>query len=410
MNKLKKLMACVCAVVMAVSMLTACGKDDSSKKTEGKITTSQITTSPNEIDYDKLVIPEKKLVIDGKEVDTTDLVVMTINDKYKVTYDQYRLFYFTAITQAEIDFSTLDEDKWDEAFKLVKDYVEDYIKRYYVDLILAEQNGVEVTEDIKNSVEVEYQKAVAEHKNEENFKKLLYSQYYTPELWKELLTAQLLYNETNEKLYGEGGTYYMSKDQFKEFAKTDDYACAKHILVTFSSLAEIAEEDKQKYDEGSLTEKLQYKEKAYDKLSEDEKKALEPKAKEKIQEILEKVKNGEDFDKLIDEYGWDPGMVTYKEGYFLTENTSFVKEFIDATFALKPGEYSDIVESSFGYHIIKRMPVEEDYIEKNLDDRYEEHYQEVMILKDSELREAILNDMKITFCDEYSKFTIDSVN
>lgn len=411
MNKMKRLLACCLAVVMTASVLAGCGDKDESKK-DTSVTTSQITTSTSEeeIDYDKLVIPDKKLVIDGEEVDTENLVVMTINGEYEVGYDLYRLMYHTVMTQAEIDYSQLDEDKWNEAYALVKAYVEDYIKRYYIDYIIAKENGVEVTEEIEKEVEEAYQEACESYDGEENFTKLLLSEYYTPELWKELYTAQLLYKETYSKLYGEDGKYYVTEDEFRDFAKTDEYACAKHILVTFASQAEVSEDDKEEYDEGSLYDKLVLKEEAYDELSEDEQKACDEKAKEVIEEVLKKVKNGDDFDELISEYGWDYGMVTNAKGYFITKNTSFVQEFLDTTFALKEGETSDIVETSYGYHIIKREKVDMDYVEENFDDLYEEYYDEYISATDNDQRQKINDEMKLTYCDEYEKFAYNSVN
>ena len=54
-----------------------------------------------------------------------------------------------------------------------------------------------------------------------------------------------------------------------------------------------------------------------DKLAEAEKKA---------NEILERAKNGEDFDALIKEYNEDPGMESNQDGYFFTDG-----EMVSAT-------------------------------------------------------------------------------
>lgn len=80
-------------------------------------------------------------------------------------------------------------------------------------------------------------------------------------------------------------------------------------------------------------------------------------AKKKIDEIAAKVKNGEDFAKLADEYSEDPGNERdgKKQGGDLGwfSRGRMVQEFENAAFKLKPGEVSEPVETYYGYHLIK---------------------------------------------------------
>lgn len=75
-------------------------------------------------------------------------------------------------------------------------------------------------------------------------------------------------------------------------------------------------------------------------------------------DIIEKIKKGEDFDKLMNEYSKDPGLTSYPDGYTFTTG-EMVAEFEKAAFALKENEVSDIVKTPYGYHIIKKLPLAE---------------------------------------------------
>jgi peptidyl-prolyl cis-trans isomerase C len=112
-------------------------------------------------------------------------------------------------------------------------------------------------------------------------------------------------------------SYYDShKDEFK----TQDMIKARHILVRVDSSA-----------------------------SDDEKK----KAKERIELYLKKIEDGEDFAKLASDFSDDPGSKAKGGDLGFFPRGRMVKPFEDAAFSLKPGETSGIVETQFGFHIIK---------------------------------------------------------
>ena len=220
---------------------------------------------------------------------------------------------------------------------------------------LAEQYGVTLTDEQKAAIESDEQSFIEQYGGEEGFAAELAKLGLRRETYERITRANYLYQNLYQLYQTEGSALYASDEDLAVYAADQGYITADHILLATKDTA--------------TGEALSDEQKA-------EKKAL-------AEELAEKLRSytGDDlasyFAELADEYSEDPGRASYPSGYTFTTG-SMVQEFEDAAYALSEGEVSDIVESSFGYHILLRLPldkaaaaetVREDYFSSLIDEQ-----------------------------------------
>ncbi len=85
-------------------------------------------------------------------------------------------------------------------------------------------------------------------------------------------------------------------------------------------------------------------------------------ARKRTKELLARVQKGEDFAEVARTSSEDPGTAPSGGDLGFFSRGQMVSGFEQAAFALRPGEVSDVVESEFGYHIIRVDDVDGDRV------------------------------------------------
>ncbi len=189
------------------------------------------------------------------------------------------------------------------------------------------ETGIEFTEEDKTQLEADIASMQEQMGGEAAYNSQLAMLGTTPEAFKILYEKNMVAAKLYDKLV-EDGTLAVSDDDVKNYI-SENYIKAQHILFMTQdpTTGEI-------YDEATAQSKRYVAE-----------------------DTLAKIKAGEDFAKLMNELSEDTGLATYPDGYEFTKG-EMVPQFEEAAFALEENQVSDIVETSYGYHIIKRLPFE----------------------------------------------------
>ncbi len=158
-----------------------------------------------------------------------------------------------------------------------------------------------------------------------------------------IIEAKMSY--LRDYLYGAGGTEPIS-DNVKNEYYNNNYARIKQIFFYTANKPVTDDEGNYVYNESGYVETRDYTEQ---ELTEQKKKASS---------VMTSLTAGQDFDLLMASQNEDDAAKTYPNGYYITKASQYVKEVVDAAFSLDEGEFI-MVESEYGIHIVKRLPLEE---------------------------------------------------
>lgn len=410
---IKKITAVTAALIMAASMLCGCSKSDKKDSSSAAETTtaaeSTAESAVSDSSSENSELPVASLTIDGEKVDTSDLVMLTVDGR-DVKFDEFRYYYFTAIQQLTQGYGTTLEQiaSTEEGFKNLLERVVTNIKQDYVTYALCDENGITLSDEEIAANEESYNSYKENAGSDEAFNEALASSYMTDELFRDRIALAALYMKAESELLTNEGKYATSKEDFRTIVQDPEtYACVRSILIPFCCKAEITDEEQSAaYDGYDLNGKYMAKSSAYEALSDEDKEKVKEEAKKLAEEVLDKINKGEDFEEMLTEYGWDPGMESNPQGYYMNHNTSFVQEFLDAAFKLSEGEVSPLVENaSYGWFIIKRMPIDMDYVEENIDSMIVEYDTPAI----EELYMTTMDSMEVKYSDIYNKLTAESI-
>ena len=262
---------------------------------------------------------------------SADLVAYWIG--YDVSYlDSYMQYY----TGSSLDWDyTLSDGTYITDY--IKSNVYSSVKQHLVLENLANKYGVTLTEGQESAMADSDQTYIDQYGSEEAFEEEIAKLGMRRETYDRVARSNYLYQNLYQLYNTEGSALYASDEDLAVYAADQNYITADHILLSTKDLTTgEALTDEQKAEKKALAEEIKQKLDACEG-DIDELTAL--------------------FQELADQYSEDPGRETYPTGYTFTTG-SMVQEFEDAAYALSEGEVSEVVESSFGYHILLRLPLD----------------------------------------------------
>lgn len=258
----------------------------------------------------------------------------------------------------------------DEQFNAIKGKVVDRLVQRELLYGVCRKDGIKADD---KEVDETFQMVKARYADDDAFKKMMAQFNLTEEIIKSDIAREMAIKKLIEDRFvsnitvtdAEAKEYYeKSKDKFLQ----PESVKASHILI---------------------------------KVSEDATPEVKAKAKGRILEIKKKLDEGADFATLAKKYSEGPSAAKSGDlGYF--RRGQMVKPFEDAAFALKPGETSDVVQTRFGFHLIKSF----DKTEKSVVPFDQLKTRIVMFLKQQELQKevnAFIEGLRSTSTVEISK-------
>lgn len=232
----------------------------------------------------------------------------------------------------------------------------------------------------------------------------------TEELFETLFERAQTYNKVMDTLFSNDGIYATSRDDFRKIVQDpEQYAREVHIMIPYYSQVELGEAAAEGYDDKTLAQKIGIRIEAFEALDEETVEKVKAQTKEVADEVLQRALDGEDFYKLVEEFGWDWGLQDPTHGYYMQRDNigGYPQELLDAVFSIGENEICGevVIADEYGCFIVKRLTPNMDDVNDNIDEMITAHDRVAIQEKFAE----VMNSMEVTYCDIWDKLTIDSI-
>ena len=293
--------------------------------------------------------------------------VMTVNG-FDVSYDEYKYFYYNHMMDLKNEDIT-DFEKPENLQKL-KERTEQSLRTKYTVMKLIEEYDIELEKDDEQDINDSVSGYIYEQGGEEKFRAWLADSRMTGDVFRGMLEYTFFYDVYLRELFMTG---------YGNIIKMDDATIKQDVMENFYRYTQI-----------------------FIEFGEGDNYVING---EKMNEAYQLLKSGEDFVEVAKRYS-DWNVNSEKGAYATVGEKLWIIE--KTALDLEIGEYSEVVRSTEGHHIIKRLPLEESYVDKNLDEfetasftrRYHEYIESLS--KDAEVSynkyyETISHEMLIKY-------------
>lgn len=301
----------------------------------------------DQMDYETLKIdqlfatrsPEETvLTINGKAENWGDYFYFLSS---QVDHVENMLVQLYANYGAELLWSDTADGEGNTYADLAVDGAENNMLRLAAIEAFADEHKVELTEEsraaLAQQLELDIKSFCGEDATEADFEQYLAARHLSRALYDRINTDNMLYQAGLWKLYGENGEA-VGEEAALQYLKDNGYVSANHIL-----LMTVDPVTGEKLDDAAIADKT----------------ATAKRLAEELQAIKEPEELQRRFAQLKEEFCEDSGKTVYAAGYTFTPHT-MVAEFENACKELDNYEVSDPVLSSYGYHIIMKLPPDAD--------------------------------------------------
>lgn len=250
----------------------------------------------------------------------------------------------------------------------------DFYKQNAAVIALAYEYGIELDDTVNEYMSTSVQAMKEYFGTDEEYNKYFEGNPYTAYTYHLTTLQSYLYEQVYAKFCENEDVKNEAVANTLAFYEENDYVRAKHILITFPE------------GEGENGE-----------VTEEQKAATLEKANAVLTEV-NAMGDISEFDALIEKYNEDPGMTYNPDGYFFTRG-EMVPEFEESAYTLEEGKTSGLVETTYGYHILLKLPVNDSEAIVNTE-KFGEFTTEAFYAMFDERMAA---EYEITYADGYSE-------